>query len=181
MELHEDGRHGRRKLFKLTGLSVSSVALVDTPANRRRFLVVKNDEAKGEAEKKMDEELLCAYLDVQNARLEAEAARTADIDAAWRDIEKAADDLRKRNPHLSGAEALSEAVRLNPELARRYELAQNRPALEENLRQAEARYKALSKAAALQKRHPDLSRDEALRQVFAAEPELFTATTGTHV
>lgn len=165
MELREEGRQGRWKLFQLTDLDVTSIAAVDFPANRRRFLVVKNDEAKGEAEK-MDEELLCAYLDLKAARLEAEAARTADLDAAWRDIEKAADDLRKRNPQLSGAEALSEAVRRNPELARRYELARNRPALEENLRQAEARYKAFSKAAALQKRHRGLTRDEALRQVF---------------
>lgn len=129
----------------------------------------------------MDEELLCAYLDLRAARLQAEAARTADIDAAWRDIEEAASNPRKRNPHLSGAEALSEAVRRKPELARRYELAQNRPALEENLRQAEARYKAVSKASALQKCHPDLTRDEALRQVFTAEPELFMATTRVDV
>src|SRR5690606_5758898 len=97
-------------------------------------------------------------------------------DAVWREIETAAAEIRKRDPQLSGADALAQAVRLNPELERRYHLALQLPALEENLRRAEAWYRAQKKAAELQKREPGLSRIDALGRVFDADPDLYHAT-----
>src|SRR5690606_6898969 len=100
-----------------------------------------------------------------------------DPDEAWRDMEAAAKALQRQHPEMSHAEALMKAVEINPELERRYALAQSRGALEAKFERAEAWYRAQKKAVELQKRDPELTREEALGRVFDAEPELYRATT----
>lgn len=99
----------------------------------------------------------------------------------WSNIEEEARSSHKQHPSLSQAEAKMKAVKLNPELERQYHLAQSRAAVEAKLRKAEACYTTRKKAAELQKRDPDLKREEVLGKVFDAEPETYAAATGAHV
>lgn len=170
---------------RLELLQIEEISIVDFPAVGDALvrLMKRDDMADGDGEgveressANMDVDLVCAYLDYEKARLDYEIARAIDADAVWREIEAAAAEIRKRDPQLSGADALAQAVRLNPELERRYHLAQQLPALEANLRRAEAWYLAQKRAAELQKREPGLSRLEALGRVFDADPALHAQT-----
>lgn len=178
------GNLKRKRLLELEELD--EVSIVDAPAVADGLvrLMKRDDVVDGDGEgvesenpAKMDVDLVCAYLDYEKARLDYETARAVDPDAVWRDIETAAAEIRKRDPQLSGADALALAVRLNPELERRYHLAQSVPLLEANLRRAEAWFKAHKRAAELQKREPGLTRLEALGRVFDADPALYAQTT----
>ena len=174
----------RKRRLELDELD--EVSVVDTPAVGDALVrLTKRDETKvaaaPTADKEIDEQLAVAALDYALAKRELEAARLIDPDEAWRDMEAAAKELQRRNPTMSHAEALMRAVELNPELEKRYALAQSRGALEAKLRKAEAWYAAQKKAAALQKRDPELTREEALGRVFDAERDLYAAATGAHV
>lgn len=178
-----NGSIKRKRLLEIEELE--EVSIVDTPAVGDALVrLTKRDAAEAEQDGAADNangsgpdwDLVTAYLDYQKARLDYETARAVDINAVWADIEAAAAEIRKRNPHLSGADALAQAVRLNPELERRYHLAQSVPLLEANLRRAEAWYRAHKRAAELQKREPGLTRLEALGRVFDADPALHAQT-----
>lgn len=177
------GNLKRKRLLELEELD--EVSIVDVPAVGDALVwLTKRDDTPaadtgaGDSSNGAcaDWDLVMAYLDFEQARLEYETARAVDINAVWRDIEAAAAEIRKREPSLSGADALAQAVRRNPELERRYALAQSLPALEANLRRAEAWYEAQWRAAALQKHEPGLSRIDALGRVFDADPDLYHAT-----
>lgn len=171
---------------KLELEELDEVSIVDKPAVEDGLVrLTKRQDADtvatAQTSDEIDEQLAVAALDWALAKREVEVARLIDPDEAWRDMEAAAKELQRRNPAMSHAEALMRAVELNPELEKRYALAQSRGALEAKLRKAESWYRAQKKAAALQKREPELTREEALGRVFDAEPELYAAATGAHV
>lgn len=173
----------RRK--RLVDLDIEAVAGVDSPANRRRWLVIKRDDGETksgaddvtkakEASGGMDEELVTAILDFELAKREAANAKAATPADIWRLIEASAAAIQAAEPHLSEDEALQAAVERNPALAHSYNESFKRgEAVETTLAKAQAWAKAQQKAASLQQRNPELSRDDALRQVFSAEPELY--------
>lgn len=168
------------KLHKLVDLEIDAVAAVDKPANKRKWLVVKRDEdatvsvTKQETPpNEMDVDLVAAILDYEIAKRDVAAAKFNDPTEIWKQIQEKAKYLRYNEPSLSEAEAIERVIQENPDLAERYNQGFRRNEAEERLAKAEAWLKAQRKAAALQKREPGLTRQEALAKVFDAEPELY--------
>lgn len=134
----------RKRLLEIEELD--EVSIVDAPAVGDALvrLMKRDDEPTPEPDTEWDEKkmaLTLAALDYAAARQEAALARTVgDVEEVYRDIEKAAAALRRENPDLDGATALSEALRRDPLLWQRYEAAFRREELERAAVEALERY-----------------------------------------
>lgn len=137
----------RKRLLEIEELD--EVSIVDTPAVGDALVrLTKRDEAPHlEPDTEWDEKkmaLTLAALDYAAARQEAALARTVgDVKEVYRDIERAAAALRRENPDLDGATALSEALRRDPLLWQRYEAAFRREELERAAVEALERYQEM--------------------------------------
>lgn len=134
----------RKRLLEIEELD--EVSIVDMPAVADGLvrLMKRDDVAAPEPDAEWDERktaLTLAALEYAAARQEAALARTVgDAEEVYRAIEQAAAALRRENPDLDGAAALSEALRRDPLLWQRYEAAFRREELERAAVEALERY-----------------------------------------